>query len=162
MVVNDRFYCTVFFFFFVWIVDFIAPKQFKSQSNNYLICAAVLFSVFSVKVCWSLLPNCIKTCTFSFLGTSCKNTGKIKLNRLFEDCNGSFTLSDCDCESNVAINWVLLVSVQLFTPSDVTHQRKILRLLSQSLRVNRPLNKTLLHLRKSVTTQCWVVTVSMT
>ena len=47
---------------------------------------------------------------------------------------GSFPLSDCDCD--VANNWVLLVSMQLFTSSDVKHQRKISH--SQSLSGNGP------------------------
>ena len=49
------------------------------------------------------------------------------------------TLSDCDCESVVAKNWVLVISMEPFTSSDITHQRKNSRSLSQSLSVNGPL-----------------------
>ena len=54
---------------------------------------------------------------------------------------GPFTLSDC--ESDVANNWVLLVSMQLFTSSDIKHQRKISRSLLQSLSANGPLQRQL-------------------
>ena len=47
---------------------------------------------------------------------------------------GPFPLSDCDCESEVASNWVLVISMELFTSSDMKHQRKISR--SQSLSGN--------------------------
>ena len=49
-----------------------------------------------------------------------------------------FTLNDYDCENDAAKNWVLLVSMQLFASSDMKHQRKISRSLSQSLSVNGP------------------------
>ena len=39
-------------------------------------------------------------------------------------------------ERDVANNWVLVISMELFTSSDMKHQRKILYSLSQSLSVN--------------------------
>ena len=45
-----------------------------------------------------------------------------------------FPLSDCDCD--VANNWVLLISLQPFTSSDMKHQRKISPSQSQSLSGN--------------------------
>ena len=44
--------------------------------------------------------------------------------------------NDCDCD--VADNWVLLISVQAFTSSDMKHRRKISGSLSQSLSGNGP------------------------
>ena len=38
---------------------------------------------------------------------------------------GPFPLGDCDCENDVANNWVLVISMELFTPSHMKHQRKI-------------------------------------
>ena len=49
---------------------------------------------------------------------------------------GRFTLRYCDCESDVANSWVLLGSIELFTYSNVIHQRKISRSLLQPLSVN--------------------------
>ena len=40
------------------------------------------------------------------------------------------TLSDSNCENDVANNWVLLVSTELFTSSDIKDQKKILCSLS--------------------------------
>ena len=51
---------------------------------------------------------------------------------------GPFPLSDFDCESDVANNWVLVISMELFPSSDMKHQMKISYLLSQSLSVNGP------------------------
>ena len=47
---------------------------------------------------------------------------------------GQFPLSDCDCD--VGKNWVLLLSMELFTSSDIKFQRKISQ--SQSLNGNGP------------------------
>ena len=55
--------------------------------------------------------------------------------RTFLRCLGPFTPGDC--KSDVVNNWVLLVFVELFTSSDVKHQRKFLHSLSQSLSLNR-------------------------
>ena len=49
---------------------------------------------------------------------------------------GPFTLNDCVCESDITNNWVLSVSMELFTSSDITHQWKIS--FSQSLSVTLP------------------------
>ena len=38
---------------------------------------------------------------------------------------GLFALSDCNCESDIANNWVLLVSMELFTSSDVKYHMKL-------------------------------------
>ena len=52
---------------------------------------------------------------------------------------GPFTLSDYNCESDVADIWVLFISMELFTFSEaVKDQRKIMCSLSQWLSVNGP------------------------
>ena len=51
------------------------------------------------------------------------NSTKLSLLSL-RDNEGPFTLSDYHCENEVANNWVLLDSLELFTSSDVKNQIK--------------------------------------
>ena len=60
------------------------------------------------------------------------------LTHLIIDLKGPFTLSDCDCESDFANNYVLLVSTELFTSSDVKEENEISRPFSRVNDVNGP------------------------